>query len=807
MNRKKIIANLLLGTVIASQFMFTSISNAAATGITKYTEKEVTDGKTTYMLVTNPNNGKTLGFAKNSGVKLIEEVDGQYTYAFKDMNKNGKLDEWEDWRVDTDTRAKDLAKDLSINEIAGLMLFSSHERDIEAGLTEAQKKYLSESNLRAVLNAGSNNTEAAVKWNNEMQAYVESLPCPIPVNFSSDPRSTAGSGDQYSNMISGTDVSLWPSNLGLAATFDKDIMYTFAKDASAEYRAMGITTALGPQIDLATEPRWLRVSGTFGEDVNLATDMTQAYVDGSQSTYDKDGNDLGWGKDSINCMIKHWPGDGVGEGGREAHMNSGKYAVYPGNNFDEHLIPFTEGGLKLKGKTGSATAVMDSYSIGIDKNGNPIGGEAVGSAYNKEKMSILRNTNKFDGVVCTDWGVTSTPPSAGSGGFGMAWGKEKETIEQRHYDILMNGVDMFGGNNDSKPVVEAYNMMVKNFGEDWARSRFEQSAVRLLKLMLNPGLFENPYLDLNNSLSVVGSKEKKDEGYNAQLSSIVMLKNSNNIISTSDGSAKNKKVYIPMTYAESVPSAFGASKAGWSQTMTIEAAKNYFKEVVTDNPVKDVNGNIIGYEAPDLSDVDLVIVGMSSPNNGTNFSSAGITTDANGKKTFYPLSLQYSTYVAKNGRDISIGGDILADGIKENRSYNGNSSNIYNSYDLTAMLNAKAAVEKTGKHIPIITAIKASNALCFGEFEQFCDAIVVGFSVSDAALFDVITGKFEPKGLLPIQMPKDMNEVEKQLEDVPLDMECYKDSDGNIYDFAFGLNYSGAINDERVEKYKHTDKQ
>jgi len=803
MKRKKIIANLLLCAVITSQFMFASGVRAATTGITKYAEKEITDGTTTYMLVTNPSDGKTLGYSKTSGVKLIEETDGNYTYAFKDMNKNGKLDEWEDWRLDTDTRAKDLAKNLSVNEIAGLMLFSAHERNIEAGLTDAQKKYLSEDNLRAVLNAGSNNTEAAVKWNNQMQAYVESLSCPIPVNFSSDPRSTAGSGDQYSAMISGKDVSLWPSNLGLAATFDTDIMYKFAKDVSAEYRAMGISTALGPQIDLATEPRWLRVSGTFGEDAKLATEMTQAYVDGSQSTYDKDGNDLGWGKDSINCMIKHWPGDGPGEAGRESHMMSGKYAVYPGNNFDEHLKPFTEGGLKLKGKTGSAIAVMDSYSIGLDGKGNPIGGQAVGSAYNKEKMSILRDTNKFDGVVCTDWGVTATPPTSIGNGFGMAWGKENETVEQRHYDILMNGVDMFGGNNNSEPVIEAYNMMAKNYGENWARSRFEQSAVRLLKLMLNPGLFENPYLDLSNSLSIVGSKEKKEDGYNTQLSSVVMLKNSNNIIKAADGSAKNKKVYIPMTYTKAIKSAFGTSEAGWSQTMTMDIAKNYFKEVVTDTPVKKAEGNITGYQAPDLSDVDLVIIGMSSPNNGTNFSYAGLTTDENGNKKFYPLSLQYSTYVATSGRDVSIGGDILTDGTKENRSYNGNSSNIYNSYDLIAMLNAKAAVEKTGRHIPVIAAVKASNALCFGEFEQFCDGIVVGFSVSDAALLDVITGKFEPKGLLPIQMPKNMETVEKQLEDVPLDMECYTDNDGNVYDFAFGLNYSGVINDDRVAKYKH----
>ncbi len=798
MRIKELVSRLLVVGLVVIQCIPISIANAAkVNNKTKYTTREITNEKTNYMLVTNPNGGEKLGYSKDSGVKLIEETDEKYTYAFKDMNKNGSLDKWEDWRLDDDTRAKDLTSQLSIAEIAGLMLFSAHETNIEEGLTDTQKKYLSEDNLRAVLNAGSNNVTAAVKWNNEMQAYVESLPSPIPVNFSSDPRSTAGTGDQYSDSISGKDVSLWPSNLGLAATFDSDIMYEFSKTVSEEYRAMGIATALGPQIDLATEPRWLRVSGTFGEDTELSTDMTQAYVDGSQSTYDENGKDLGWGSNSINCMIKHWPGDGAGEAGRESHRNSGPYAVYPGNNFKEHLIPFVEGGLKLKGETKSATGVMTSYSIGIDGSGNPIGSGRVGTAYDQAKMDLLRMDNNFDGVVCTDWGVTGN----------MAWGAEKNTVAERHYKILMAGSDMFGGNNDAKPVIEAYNMMEKKFGKEWARARFEKSSTRLLKLIFAPGLFENPYLDLNNSLSVVGNKEKKDAGYNAQLSSVVMLKNTNNTIKATDGSAANKKVYIPMTFTDSIPGMFGSkTEPTWSETMSIDTAKKYYREVVTDIPIKDADGKITGYQAPDLSDVDLVLVGMYSPNNGTNFSYAGLQTDKDGNKTFYPLSIQYSAYTATEGRKVSIAGDILKDGTQENRSYNGNESHIYNSYNLIAMLNAKAAVEKTHKDIPIIACVKSSNALCFGEFEEFCDAIVIGFSVSDAAILDVVTGKFEPKGLLPIQMPKDMNTVEKQFEDVGLDMECYIDADANIYDFAFGLNYSGTIIDGRVQKYKNTDK-
>ncbi|TCL71540.1 beta-glucosidase [Hydrogenispora ethanolica] len=793
MKSKRFLVQLLLGMVLVSQIMLASMANAEAVRA-KYTTKEIHDGKTTYILVTNPNHGKTLGYSKTSGVKLLEKVAGRYTYAFKDLNRNGKLDQWEDWRLDDTTRAKDLASQLSIPEIAGLMLFSAHERKIEEGLTDAQKSYLAKDNLRAVLNAGSNNVKAAVQWNNEMQAYVEGLACPIPVNFSSDPRSTAGSGDQYSNAISGKDVSLWPSNLGLAATFDTGIMYQFAKMVSEEYRAMGIATALGPQIDLATEPRWLRVSGTFGEDVKLATDMTRAYVDGSQSTYDKNGKDLGWGSNSINCMIKHWPGDGPGEGGRESHRNSGPYAVYPGNHFKEHLIPFIKGGLQLPGATRTAAAVMTSYSIGIAGNGSPIGSGRVGTAYDHVKMDLLRKDQNFDGVVCTDWSVTRT----------TGWGVENNTEVERHYKILMAGSDMFGGNNDVKPVIEAYRMMEYNFGKEWARRRFEKSAVRILKLMLAPGLFENPYLDLDHSLKVVGNQAKRAAGYQAQLSSIVMVKNSNHLIQAADGSAAKKKVYIPMTFTDSIPGMFNSkTEPVWSETISIEIAKKYFREVITDIPIKDANGKISGYQTPDLSDVDLVLVGMHSPNNGTNFSYAGLKTDKDGNRTFYPLSLQYSTYTATEGRKKSIAGDLLKDGQLENRSYNGQQSNVYNSYNLTAFLNAKRAVEKTHRNIPMIACVKASNPLCFGEFEPFCGAIVIGFSVSDAALLDVVTGKFEPRGLLPMQMPQDMAAVEKQLEDVGHDLKCYTDAHGNVYDFAFGLNYQGIIQDKRVAKYKN----
>jgi beta-glucosidase len=93
------------------------------------------------------------------------------------------------------------------------------------------------------------------------------------------------------------------------------------------------------------------------------------------------------------------------------------------------------------------------------------------------------------------------------------------------------------------------------------------------------------------------------------------------------------------------------------------------------------------------------------------------------------------------------------------------------------------------------------------EFESKVDAILVGFGgdrsafLPDKVFLEIVAGKVEPGGLLPFQMPADMETVEAQFEDVPRDMKCHTDSDGNTYDFAFGLNWAGVIKDARTAKY------
>jgi beta-glucosidase len=777
MKKLKIISYILVFSTFA--LSFNSCKNWSETG------------NGSLMIVTNKG-GQTLGYDKTSGVKILT-VNG---LAFKDLNKNGKLDKYEDWRLSAEERAKDLASKMSVEQIAGLMLYSAHQAIpsgstrfgastyngkpfAESGakssdLSDQQIKFLTKDNLRHVLVTTVESPEVAALWNNKVQALCEGIGLGIPANNSSDPRHRSTSDVEY-NVGSAGQISMWPGSLGMAATFDPAVVKQFGQIASKEYRALGIATALSPQIDLATEPRWARVNGTFGENPRLTADMARAYVDGFQTSLGDKSIAGGWGYTSVNTMIKHWPGGGPEEGGRDAHFAFGKYAVYPGNNLADHLIPFTEGALKLDGETKMASAVMPYYTIsfGIDNQNK----ENVGNSYNKYIITdLLRGKYSFDGVVCTDWGVTTDEKAVD--GFGTTcWGVETLTIAQRHYKIIMAGVDQFGGNNDAGPVIEAYQMGVKEHGEAFMRTRMEQSAVRLLKNIFRVGLFENPYLNVEETKKTVGNEAFMKAGYEAQLKSIIMLKNKNKALPV----AKKKTVYIPKRTTAAGKDFFGGTTpASVTYPVNINLVKKYYK--VT--------------EKPDEADFALVII--RSPNSGSGYDANDVKKGGNG---YIPISLQYGPYKAMYARDQSLaGGDPFEK--FTNRTYKGKTVTASNASDLNMVLDTRKAM----KSKPVIVSIAMSKPMVFSEFEKDADAIIVNFDVQDQAILDIISGASEPSGLLPLQMPADMKTVETQKEDVPFDMICHVDSEGNTYDFGFGLNWNGVIKDARVEKYRKIEK-
>ena len=731
----------------------------------------------------------TLGYAENSGVKIIMKEG----LPFKDLNKNGIVDIYEDWRVNVNERAEDLVSRMTIAQMAGLMLYSGHQiipmppvgffkgtydgkAFDESGakpydLTDQQKDFLTNDNLRHLLITSVPSPIVAAKWNNNVQKLVESIGLGIPANNSSDPRNGANKESEY-NAGSGGTISQWPEELGLAATFDPNITLQFGSIAAKEYRALGIATALSPQIDLATEPRWNRFVGTFGEDPKLATDMARAYVDGFQTAPSAINAYNGWGNLSVNAMVKHWPGGGPEEAGRDGHFAYGKFAVYPGNNFQMHLKTFTEGAFKLKGGTKKAAAVMPYYTISYNQDSK--NHENVGNGFSKYLVTdLLRNQYGYDGVVCTDWIITANEGPTPDMFMGKPWGVEKLSLAERHYKVLMAGVDQFGGNNDVKPILEAYQMGVKEFGEAFMRIRFEQSAIRLLLNIFRVGLFENPYLDPNVSNTIVGKPQFMKAGYDAQLKSIVLLKNQNKTLPI----LKGKTVYIPKRTTPAGINFFGQpAPEKTAYPVNLELIKKYYK--VTDDPAK----------------ADFAIVFIKSPVSG-GYSSADRAAGGNG---YMPISLQLKDYIAVDAREHSIAaGDPVIDPTILDRSYKGKIAKSNSYPDLNTILETKKAMH--GK--PVIVSVALTNPMVFGEFEKEVNVIIGEFGVQVEAQMDIISGKVAPSGLLPMQMPLNMSVVEKQFEDKPHDMTPYKDALGHQYNFGYGLNWNGVIHDERTIKY------
>ena len=749
----------------------------------KYTVEEKED----FVLVFN-RGGATLGYSPASGVSILEDKG----FAFKDLNQNGSLDPYEDWRLPVEERIEDLAAKMSVEQIAGLMLYSAHQaipargrgrfgatyngksyEESGAGpddLSDAQIKFLTDDHLRHVLITSVESPAIAASWNNHAQELVEGIGLGIPVNTSSDPRHGSDSYAEF-NAGAGGKISMWPGSLGIAASFDPGLMRQFGEIASTEYRALGISTALSPQIDLATEPRWSRFDGTMGEDPDLATDMARAYVDGFQTSTGKDEIKGGWGYTSVNAMVKHWPGGGPEEGGRDGHFGYGAYAVYPGDNLGDHLQPFTEGAFKLKGATGMASAVMPYYTIsyGVDQTY----GENVGNAYNRYIITdLLRVKYGYDGVVCTDWGVTGDVQTVDEF-TGKSWGAETLSVAERHYKVIQAGVDQFGGNNDMGPVLEAFQMGVAEHGEKVMRERFEQSAHRLLRNIFRVGLFENPYLDPEETSRIVGNPDYMEAGYQAQLRSIIMLKNRDGLLPVE----KQLKVYVPQRFIPAGSNWFGMqTPERWEDSFNPEVVGKYFE--VVENP----------------GEADFALVGITSPQGGVGYDRKDLEAGGNG---YVPISLQYGPYTATEARDPSIAGGSPFESFT-NRTFRNKSVTAQNSPDLDLVKETRARMGDK----PVIVIIDVSKPMIFSEVEPLADGVLIHMGVQDQALMDIVSGNSEPSALLPFQMPADMVTVEKQFEDVPRDMECYTDSEGNRYDFAFGLNWGGVINDSRVAAYK-----
>lgn len=714
--------------------------------------------------------GPTLGYTSAP----ILTLDG---YAFKDLNRNGSLDVYEDWRKDARTRAQDLASRLTLEEICGLMLYSSAVDANDTLLDAKARSLLADDHIRHMLVRNVASPAVGAGWSNAVQAFCEEARLGIPSNNSTDPRNYTNGTANINNYKpeqdgefdpSGeSDISKWPRELGLAATFDMDLIRTHGEVVSAEYRALGITTALSPQVDIATDPRWRRFYGTFGEDPALSRDMARAYCEAFQNTPD---SKTGWGAQSVNCMVKHWPGGGSGEGGRDAHFGTGKYAVYPGNNFEQGMVPFVDGAFKLPGKTQMASAVMPYYTISY---GQDPSGQNVGNGFSKYIIQdLLRDKFKYDGVVCTDWGIVKdyNVPWEHKG---TPWGTETLSGPERRLLCFEAGVDQLGGAKDNAESMAAYALWAQKYGEESARARFELSATRILVNIFRVGLFENPYVSPEKAAAVVGSKEFVAAGYDAQRKSIVLLKNEGGVLPL----GKKVRVYEPLRHVPAGLSHWQKPTAAYDEYPVSKDLLGQYFEVV---------------ETPE--EADIALVSIKSPVGHWGF----VMPDEKYPEGHYnPISLQWGPYTATTAREESLAGGDPRES-SANRSYRGFTETSSNSTDALLVQRTKAVMGDK----PVVVLVAMERPFVPAEIEPWADALLVFCGVSNNALLDILSGVAEPYGLLPCQLPANMETVEAQCEDVPRDMECYKDSEGNTYDFAFGLNWKGVIDDARVRLYR-----
>lgn len=442
---------------------------------------------------------------------------------FRDLNKNGRLDPYEDSRQPVEARVEDLLQQMTLEEKAGLMFQTIISMNKDGTLLEKSGLWpmpqSSDLIARRLLNHfnllyGSDPRHMA-EWHNRIQKMAERTRLGIPITLSTDPRHAFSQNPLAS--LGGGSFSQFPEPTGLAATRDVDLVRQFGDIARQEYLAVGLRLALHPMADLATEPRWARVNGTFGEDADLSAAMTAAYIRGFQ------GETLG--KESIACMTKHFPGGGPQMNGEDAHFHYGREQVYPGNNFDYHLQPF-----EAAFEAGTAQ-IMPYYGMPV---GTPL--EEVGFGFNKDVITgLLRGKYGFDGVVCTDWGLLTSLWILGREVFpARAWGVEHLSLAERAQKALEAGVDQFGGEACPEVIVQ----LVRE--GKVSEARLDESVRRLLRDKFRLGLFDNPFVNVEAAEKIVGKPEFRQAGELAQRKSIVLLKNEKQTLPLKNG----LKIYV-----------------------------------------------------------------------------------------------------------------------------------------------------------------------------------------------------------------------------------------------------------------------
>ncbi|NUS55419.1 MAG: glycoside hydrolase family 3 protein, partial [Streptomycetaceae bacterium] len=408
------------------------------------------------------------------------------------------MEPYEDPRLAVEDRVADLLGRMTLAEKAAQMC---HGRlfTLNPGVFPEETAELTGTGITNFLLMTMPGPGVMARWNNHLQDLAAARRLGIPVTLASDPRHGFAANPLVAHLTGG--FSRGPEPIGLAATADDALVEEFAAAAARELRAVGIRVAVHPMADLATEPRWARIHGTFGEDADLASRMLVAYIRGFQGG-------AALGPDSVACMVKHFPGGGATADGEDPHFSYGRFGAYPGGNLDYHLRPF-----RAALEAGCAQ-VMPGYGIPVGT-----GMAEVGACFNRDVLvGLLRERFGFDGVICTDFNLLAGMTIPGRGTLpARNWGVEHLPLEEQVRMLLDADVDQFGGETRPELIVESVRSGAVT------EARIDASVRRILRDKFRLGLFDDPYVDADAAEDLVGGAETRALGRAVQQRALVRL--------------------------------------------------------------------------------------------------------------------------------------------------------------------------------------------------------------------------------------------------------------------------------------------
>jgi beta-glucosidase len=694
-------------------------------------------------------------------VKNIIEVDG---LKFKDLNNNGKLEPYKDWRLSPGERAENLVSLMNIDEKVGMMLINtrqmglsqkdksktSHDGLLDEGIVEKgetifalAKVYgtthtIENMHLRHFILRDNWSPSEMAEWVNTMNEVCEGSRLGIPCLIASNSRNENTEFIFGMNDAAGI-FSTWPGTLGLAAAAKGDIknggdaslISQFAQIAHDEWDAVGLRKGYMYMADTVTDPRWQRIYGTFGEDPEFITDAIGRIIDGFQ------GKTLG--NHSISMTTKHFPGGGPRENGFDPHYEEGKWNLYPtqGSLEKYHLPPF-----RAAVEHGTSS-MMPYYSIpSIRKSveqefeGEVIPFEEVGFTFNDYFLNkILREKLGFKGYINSDSGVTSK----------MSWGVETLSEAERFAKAINAGTDLISDTND----IENLKTAIEN---GWiSEERINEANVRLLSEMFALGLFDDrTYVSPDQAAEAVKNPANWEAAYEAHKKSVTVLKNHNQTLPLTGEKLEGKKVYVEVFHKEPERATSYTEKAR-------QECQELGQFTLTDN-----------HKEADIAFLFL------SPKSGAYFNAT-------------PGLLELE--------------------ICEDKTVSALYGTTYQETTLTGMNHLKEVADSI--HIrggKVIISVNVILPWILGNVEPLADVLIAGYDTYYKAHYEVIAGNSRPVGVLPLTLPAseaviavDENGDCVSRNDVPgYDKDkympegltyAYKDSDGNIYQLGHGLTF------------------